>query len=76
MRRRQRVLGPISRRELIRRFRKLGFDGPTPSGRHDFMKRGTLKVRIPNPHGSDISVSLQKEILRQAGITRSAWENA
>ena len=67
---------PIPRRELIRRFRKLGFDGPIQGGRHDLMRRGSLKVHIPNPHRGEISVPLQKEILRQAGITQSAWENA
>ena len=67
---------PLSRRELIRRFRKLGFEGPYSGGRHAFMKRDSLKVRIPNPHGKDISVALQREILRQAEISESAWESA
>ncbi len=35
------------------------------------------KIGIPNPHGSgDITVSLVKEILRQAGITHEEWDNA
>jgi hypothetical protein len=40
------------------------------------MQRGSLKVHIPNPHRRPISVALQKEILRQAGIPTSDWENA
>jgi hypothetical protein len=40
---------PISRRELIRKFRSLGFTGPLSGGRHQFMKKGVLKVRIPKP---------------------------
>lgn len=40
------------------------------------MKRGPLKVRIPNPHGKDIAVPLQRAILRQAGIDESAWEGS
>jgi hypothetical protein len=40
------------------------------------MRKGDLKVRLPNAHGRDISVALQREILRQAGIRPSAWENA
>ena len=67
---------PLSRRELIRRFRKLGFVGPEPGTRHAFMKRGRLKVRIPNPHRRAISVPLQKEIIRQAGVEQVDWENA
>jgi hypothetical protein len=39
------------------------------------MKRGVLKVRIPNPHRQDISVSLQREILREASISESEWES-
>ncbi len=40
------------------------------------MKRANHKVRIPNPHGSGIDVSLLKEILKQAGISHDAWNNA
>lgn len=64
------------RDELIRKFRALGWQGPISGGRHTFMKRGPLKVRIPNPHGSDVDVSLLKEILRQAGISHEHWLNA
>lgn len=36
-----------------------------------------MKIRIPNPHGnSEISGSLVKEILRQAGISEDDWERA
>jgi len=67
---------PVPRRELIRRFRNLGFDGPLPGGRHAFMKKGELKVRIPNPHQRDIGSPLLAEILRQAGINARAWRKA
>lgn len=66
---------PISRRELIKRLRSLGFEGPNSGGRHSFMRNGQLKLRVPNPHESDISVPLLKEILRQAGISEENWEN-
>ena len=33
-------------------------------------------LTIPNEHGRDISVALQREILRQAGISKEEWENA
>jgi hypothetical protein len=32
--------------------------------------KGTLKVRLPNPHRGDVSVGLLSEILRQAKIDR------
>ena len=65
---------PISRKELILKFRRLGFLGPYSGGKHQFMSRGELKVRIPNPHKSqEISDSLIYEILRQAGISKDEW---
>ena len=68
---------PISLRELIRRFHALGFNGPYSGGRHQFMIKGTLKVRIPNPHHqNDVGGSLLKEILRQAGISDEEWESS
>ena len=67
----------ISRKELIRKFKTLGFSGPYSGGRHQFMIKGKKKIRIPNPHGSgDIHISLLKEILRQAAISDEDWDNA
>jgi predicted RNA binding protein YcfA (HicA-like mRNA interferase family) len=67
----------ISRKELIGKFRALGYSGPFSGGKHQFMKKDRKKIRIPNPHGSgDIHISLVKEILRQAGISNDEWNNA
>ena len=66
---------PISRRKLIQGFKQFGFSGPFSGGRHQFMVKGELKIRIPNPHkGSDISDALFNEILRQANIEKEDWE--
>jgi len=65
----------ISRRKLILRFKQLRFDGPYSGGRHFFMIKGSLKVRIPNPHGKDIPAFLVNEILRQAGISKKEWDD-
>lgn len=64
----------ISWRRLVQKFRQLGFVGPYAGGRHLFMVKDELKIRIPNRHKGDISVALVKEILRQAGITNSEWD--
>jgi len=69
------MLKPISLKNLIKRFRKLGFDGPYSGGRHLFMVKETLKVRIPNPHKKEISKFLLAEILRQAGISPDEWND-
>ncbi|OGF93937.1 hypothetical protein A2Y47_00190 [Candidatus Giovannonibacteria bacterium RIFCSPLOWO2_12_43_8] len=63
----------ISWRKLIQKFRRLGFDGPYSGGRHLFMAKGEIRVRIPNPHKGDISRHLVAEILRQAGISPDDW---
>lgn len=67
---------PVSRSELIQRFRRLGLEGPFSGGKHSFMRRGPLKVRMPNPHQGDIGPTLLMEILRQAGLEKSDWLNA
>ena len=65
---------PISRRELIRRFRALGWNGPFPGKRHAAMIKGTQSVHIPNPHRGDIDWSLTKRVLQQAGIDPAEWD--
>ena len=66
--------GPVSRRDLIRNLLRLGFDGPFSGGKHQFMIRGEVTVRIPNPHRGDIRRELLVRILRQAGVDRDEWE--
>jgi len=66
---------PIRRRELLRKLRMLGYEGPFSGGRHQFMVKGDLKIRIPNPHrAGDVGDSLLSQILRQAGISKADWD--
>jgi predicted RNA binding protein YcfA (HicA-like mRNA interferase family) len=67
-------LGPIKRTGLIRHLRHCGFIGPKPGGNHEYMIKGDISVRIPNPHRGDISKGFLARILRQAGIKRGDWE--
>ena len=70
-------LGPIKRRDFVRRLTELGFDGPSGGPDHEFMVRGDLVIRIPNPHrGEDISTDLLRRIIRNAGISRAEWEDS
>jgi len=66
--------GPLKRKDLIKYLRKYGFDGPFSGGRHQFMVRKDITLRIPNPHGSDIGKELLSRIIKQAGISRKKWE--
>ncbi|HOF89116.1 MAG TPA: type II toxin-antitoxin system HicA family toxin [Armatimonadota bacterium] len=65
---------PISRGDLIRLFKQLGFAGPYSGGKHQFMVRGSATARIPNPHQGSSGKELLIRILRQAEITRDEWE--
>jgi predicted RNA binding protein YcfA (HicA-like mRNA interferase family) len=66
--------GPIKRKDLIRYMRQLDFAGPYSGGKHQFMIKEKLKIRIPNPHKSDISENLLNQILKEIGIDRTKWE--
>lgn len=66
-------LKPVKRKELIRRLRQLGFEGPYPGGKHQFMVKRNLRLALPNPHQKDISIELLSRILRQAGISIEEW---
>jgi len=66
---------PCSRAELVRKLKRLGFDGPLAGGKHEYMKRGGFRLTIPNPHGKQIDSVLVLEILKQAGISREEWLN-
>jgi predicted RNA binding protein YcfA (HicA-like mRNA interferase family) len=66
--------GPIKRRDLIRSLQQAGFDGPYSGGKHQFMVKGDITLRIPSPHQGDIGRDLLARILRQARIDRDEWE--
>ena len=65
------------RREIIRKFRALGWDGPFSGGSHQFMRRGTHTVRIPNPHGQEqIGQPLLRQLLLESDISEEEWLKA
>ncbi|MBW4421978.1 MAG: type II toxin-antitoxin system HicA family toxin [Myxacorys californica WJT36-NPBG1] len=66
-------LTPVNRKNLVKRFRELGFEGPYAGGKHPQMLRDDVTVIIPNPHEGDISVGLLSRLLRQAGVSREEW---
>lgn len=65
---------PIKRSELIRRLRRLGWEGPFQKGKHPFMVKAGVRLTIPNPHRGDIDWSLTRRILEQARISTEIWD--
>lgn len=65
---------PIKRKDLIYYLKKSGFDGPFPGGKHQYMLKENLSLRIPNPHEHDIDRFFLIKILQQAGISKEEWE--
>jgi predicted RNA binding protein YcfA (HicA-like mRNA interferase family) len=55
-------------------FSAWDFVGPYAGGKHQIMQKGMQTIRVPNPHGADISTGLLSWILRDAGIDRVEWE--
>ncbi|TAK67449.1 MAG: type II toxin-antitoxin system HicA family toxin [Bacteroidetes bacterium] len=68
-------LQPLNRRELIRKLRNAGFDGPYPGGKHSCMIKGKHKIIVPNPHRGDIGVVLIRKIVNQLKLTSEEWNN-
>jgi predicted RNA binding protein YcfA (HicA-like mRNA interferase family) len=66
--------GPIKRAELISYLQILGFEGPYSGGKHQFMLKGVIRWRLPNPHRRDVGRELLSRILKQAGIDKDSWE--
>ena len=68
-----RELKPISYKNLIKRLKSFGFNGPYPGGKYQFMIKEDKRLIIPNPHRNQISVDLLIRILKQAEIKREDW---
>lgn len=70
-------LVPVSRRELVRRLGELGFGDPYIGSGHEYMTKGAIRIKLPNPHhGQDIGADLLARILRDSGISRDEWFSA
>ena len=70
-------LVPVTRTDLIRRLRALGWAGPYSGSKHQHMVKGSVQLTIPNPHGKkEVGVNRLKILMNEAGISRDEWLNA
>ena len=67
--------GPMKRTTLIRCLISPGYSGPYSGGNHQYIRKGSFRLTIPNQHQGDISRNLIADILRIAGIERDEWIN-
>ncbi len=65
----------MSRGDLIRSLRKLGFEGPYRGINHEYLLRGDTTLRVPDIRRDDICGDLLIRLLRQAGVSREEWRN-
>ncbi len=64
---------PVSWKQLVKRLKDLGFEGPFSGGKHPYMIKGDLVLTLPNPHKKEIGVDLLSRILKQADIKKQEW---
>ncbi|MEN9574854.1 MAG: hypothetical protein RL514_2709 [Verrucomicrobiota bacterium] len=65
---------PIKHRELVKRLRQLGWEGPWQRGKHPFLVKDGRRLTLPNPHEGDVDWSLTKRILAQARVSQTEWD--
>jgi predicted RNA binding protein YcfA (HicA-like mRNA interferase family) len=69
-------LRPEGPREVVRKLRRLGFEGPFGGGKHLLVRHPETRVKIPIPvhKGRDIPVGTLRTIIRLAGSTVQEWK--
>ncbi len=62
---------PMSSKKLIEKLKELWFEWPRAGGKHRFMKKWSLRIPIPNPHGNkDVSVWIIEKIISEIGYDK------
>jgi len=64
---------PISWKQLVKRLKDFGFEGPFSGGKHPYMIKDDVVLTLPNPHINEISADLLMRILKQAEIKRNEF---
>lgn len=67
-------ISPVSWKALVKKLKKIGFEGPYPGGKHPYMIKGDIVLTLPNPHKKEIGIDLLMRILKQADIDKEKWQ--
>lgn len=67
-------ISPVSWKALVKKLKKIGFEGPCPGGKHPYMIKGDVVLTLPNPHKKEIGIDLLMRILKQADIDKEKWQ--
>lgn len=68
--------GPIERKDSIHYLKQLSFEGPYSGGKHQFMIKRDITLRLPNPHQSDIGKSFWLEYCGRPKLTGMSGKNS
>ena len=68
-------LTPAKPRIIVKKLRRLGFEGPFGGGRHVVMRHPETHIKIPVPmhKGKDLPVGTLRAIIRQADVSVEEW---
>jgi predicted RNA binding protein YcfA (HicA-like mRNA interferase family) len=70
-------LTPIPAREVIRKLRRLGFEGPFGGGKHSVMRHPEtgVKISVPMHSNRDLPLGTLRAIVKASGISIEQWES-
>ena len=68
-------LTPAKPRIIVKKLRRLGFEGPFGGGRHVVMRHPETRIKIPVPmhKGKDMPIGTLRAIIRQANVSVEEW---
>lgn len=69
-------LTPIPAREVIRKLRELGYEGPFGGGKHCVMRHPVTgkKISVPVHSNRDLPIGTLRAIVKAAEVTVAEWE--
>jgi predicted RNA binding protein YcfA (HicA-like mRNA interferase family) len=69
-------LTPIPAREVLRKLRRLGYEGPFGGGKHAVMRNPEtgVKISVPIHAARDLPLGTPRAIVKAAGVSVEEWE--